>query len=251
MDPIGGKAFPPGQYSTAWGGTGKLQYRFTDSLALNVIAGYRTYEIDWMGDGDQMPIDLNHTYNLQGHWQKSLEARLSGENFGKKLEWTFGGYYYDAKSRLGGYVTLPAFAAILPNFNENDHFSTKSKSGFAHSIYHVTDAWSVTGGLRDTSEDKVFTFDHSPYLLVTTPLNYGSSHIRLEGVRRTTSFNPSFMVYASAATGFRSDGSQPRPFMPSQLKEKVPAEELTRLRSRRQDGLLRPPTAREPRGVPG
>jgi iron complex outermembrane receptor protein len=35
------------------------------------------------------------------------------------------------------------------------------------------------------------------------------------------------MVYASAATGFRSDGSQPRPFTPGQQKEKVPAEELT------------------------
>jgi iron complex outermembrane receptor protein len=226
VDPIGGKAFPPGQYSTAWGGTGKLQYRFSDTLALNVIAGYRTYEIDWMGDGDQMPIDLNHTYELQGHWQKSLEARLSGEAFSKKLEWTTGAYYYDAKSRLGGYVTLPAFAAILPNFNENDHFTTKSKSAFLHGVYHVTDAWSLTGGLRYTDESKEYKFDHAPYLLVSTPLEYGSNHTDWK-VSTDYRFNPEFMVYASAATGFRSDGSQPRPFTPGQQKEKVPAEELT------------------------
>jgi iron complex outermembrane receptor protein len=34
------------------------------------------------------------------------------------------------------------------------------------------------------------------------------------------------MVYASAATGFRSDGAQPRPFTPGQQRVPVPAEEL-------------------------
>ncbi len=90
VDPVGGKAFPYGQYTTAWGSTGKLKYDFTDAVQLNVIAGYRTYETDWMADGDQMPIDLNHTYNLQGHWQKSIEARLSGVAFDKKVDWTVG-----------------------------------------------------------------------------------------------------------------------------------------------------------------
>jgi iron complex outermembrane receptor protein len=226
VDPVGGKAFPPGQYSTAWGSTGKLQYRFTDSLSLNLIAGYRTYEIDWMGDGDQMPIDLNHTYELQGHWQKSFEGRLSGAAFNKKLEWTTGAYYYDAKSRLGGYVTLPAFAAILPNFNQNDHFTTKSTSGFVHGAYHFTDAFGMTAGVRFTDEKKTYAFDHAPYLLVNTPLEYGSNHTDWK-VSTDYRFTPEVMVYASAATGFRSDGSQPRPFTPGQQSEKVPAEELT------------------------
>jgi iron complex outermembrane recepter protein len=226
VDPVGGKAFPPGQYTTAWGGLGKLQYRINDGLRLDVIAGYRTYSSDWMADGDQMPIDLNHTYNLQGHKQKTIEARLSGEGFDKKLEWTTGAYRYDAKSSLGGYVTLPAFAAILPNFSQNDHFSTKSNSVFAHGIYHVTDAFTFTGGLRYTDEKKVYQFDHSPYLLVNTPLNYGSSHTDWKA-GLDYRVNEQVMVYASAATGFRSDGAQPRPFTPGQQKETVPAEELT------------------------
>jgi len=226
VDPVGGKAFPPGSYTTAWGGLGKLQYRINDGLRLDVIAGYRTYESDWMADGDQMPIDLNHTYNLQGHWQKTIEARLSGEAFEKKFEWTAGAYRYDAKSRLGGYVTLPAFAAILPDFNENDHFTTKSNSAFVHGIYHFTEAFSFTGGLRYTDEKKTYQFDHSPYLAVSTPLRYGSSHTDWKA-GLDYRFNEQVMVYASAATGFRSDGSQPRPFTPGQQKETVPAEELT------------------------
>jgi iron complex outermembrane receptor protein len=226
VDPVAGKAFPPGQYTTAWGGLGKMQYRINDGLRLDVIAGYRTYQSDWMADGDQMPIDLNHTYNLQSHEQKTIEARLSGEAFDKKLEWTAGAYRYDAKSKLGGYVTLPAFAAILPNFNQNDRFTTESNSAFVHSIFHFSDALSFTGGLRYTDEKKVYQFDHSPYLLVTTPLNYGSSHTDWKA-GLDYRFNDNVMVYASAATGFRSDGAQPRPFTPGQQKETVPAEELT------------------------
>ncbi|MEO6185682.1 MAG: TonB-dependent receptor [Steroidobacteraceae bacterium] len=225
VDPIGGKSFPPGQYSTAWGSTGKLQYAFNENVRLNMITSYRTYQIDWMGDGDQMPIDLNHTYNLQGHKQKTIEARLSGEAFNDKLDWTSGLYYYDAKSVLGGYVTLPAFAAILPNFNENDRFSTKSKSVFVHGGYHFTDAFSLTAGLRYTDEKKVYQFDHSPYLLVNTPLTYGSSHTDWK-VSTDYRINPSVMIYAQAATGFRSDGAQPRPFTQGQQKETVPAEKL-------------------------
>jgi len=225
VDPVQGKAFPPGTYTTAWGALGKLQYRINEALRLDLIAGYRTYQSDWMADGDQMPIDLNHTYNLQGHEQVTLEARLSGEAFDSKLEWTAGAYRYDAKSKLGGYVTLPAFNAILPDFNENDRFTTESNSAFIHGIYHFTDALSFTGGLRYTDEKKVYRFDHSPYLLVTTPLNYGSSHTDWKA-GLDYRINEQVMVYASAATGFRSDGAQPRPFTPGQQKETVPAEEL-------------------------
>jgi iron complex outermembrane receptor protein len=225
VDPVGGKAFPPGQYSSAWGSTGKLNYKFSDTVHFDAIVGYRTYQIDWMGDGDQMPIDLNHTYELQGHKQWSYEARLSGTAF-EKLDWTTGVYRYSDHSVLGGYVTLPAFAAILPNFNENDHFSTKSNSAFAHGQYHFTDAFSLTAGVRYTDEKKVYAFDHAPYLLVNTPLKYGSSHTDWKAALDYR-INEQVMVYTSAATGFRSDGSQPRPFTPGQQKEKVPAEELT------------------------
>lgn len=225
-DPVQGKAFPPGQYSTAWGALGKLQYRMTDNLRLDVIGGYRTYQIDWMGDGDQMPFDLNHTYNLQSHTQKTIEARLSGEAFDNRLQWTTGAYRYDATSHLGGYVTLPAFAAILPDFSQNDHFTTESNSAFLHGVFRLTNAFSLTAGVRYTDEKKMYRFDHSPYLLVPTPLHYGSSHTDWK-VGLDYRINDQVMVYASAATGFRSDGAQPRPFTPGQQKETVPAEELT------------------------
>ena len=195
-------------------------------MEFDFIAGYRTYETDWMGDGDQMPIDLNHTYNLQSHEQWTLEARLQGGLFDDRLDWTAGLYRYDDKSHLGGYVTLPAFAAILPNFNQNDSLHATSNSAFVHGIFKVTDALSLTAGIRYTDESKTYAFDHSPYLLVPGALEYGSQPHGLEAGCRL-SLQPEVMVYISAATGFRSDGAQPRPFTPGQQRIPVPAEELT------------------------
>jgi len=226
VDPVDDKAFPANWTSDVWGVTGKAIYRFNEALRLDFIASYRDYQIDWMGDGDQMPFDLNHTYVLQGHHQESYEARLSGTAFAeKRLAWTLGVYRYEDWSHLGGYVTLPAFAAILPNFNQNDTFTTESTSAFLHGDYQFTDRISATAGVRYTDETKVYQFDHSPYLFVSTPLNYGSSHFDWR-VSANFRFSDAVMTYVQAATGFRSDGAQPRPFTPGQQKEVVPAEEL-------------------------
>jgi iron complex outermembrane receptor protein len=173
IDPIQGKSFPPDTYTTSWDTNGKFTWRFGDRMQFDFIAGYRTYESDWMGDGDQMPIDLNHTYELQSHEQWTLEARLQGALFDERLAWTAGLYRYDDKSHLGGFVTLPAFNFILPDFNENDSFTATSNSAFVHGVFEVTDAFSVTAGIRYTDESKTYAFDHSPYLLVPGLLEYG------------------------------------------------------------------------------
>ena len=226
IDPIGGKSFPVNWTTEAWNASGKALYQFTDALNLTVIAAHRTYESDWMGDGDQMPFDLNHTYNLQSHTQRSLEARLSGAAISGRLNWTAGAYRYQDSSHLGGYVTLPAFAAILPNFGQNDSFTTESTSGFLHGTFSLTDALSVTAGARYTDEKKTYAFDHTPYLLVPGALHYGSNHFDWK-TSLDYRFNPQAMVYATVSTGFRSDGAQPRPFTPGQQRIPVPAEELT------------------------
>lgn len=225
IDPVQGKNFPVNWFTKVWGTTGKMDFSFTDTLHLTVIAAYRTYDIDWMGDGDQMPIDLNHTYVLQNHTQKSYEARLSGTALGSRLQWTTGAYRYDANSHLGGYVTLPAFNAILPDFNQNDSFGTESTSAFVHGIYSFTDAFSITAGARYTDEEKSYAFDHSPYLIIQKPLDYGSSHFDWK-FSANYRFNPTVMLYGGVSTGFRSDGAQPRPFTPGQQQIPVPAEEL-------------------------
>jgi iron complex outermembrane receptor protein len=152
---------------------------------------------------------------------------LSGALFDKRVEWTVGAFYFDSESELGGYVDFGAldFFGVIPSFDQNDHFTTKSKSGFAHAVWNVTDALSLTTGVRQTSEDKTFAFDHTGYLTVPTPLEFGSSHFDWK-IAADYKLTDSAMLYGMISTGFRSDGAQPRPWAPNQLLP-VPMEEIT------------------------
>jgi iron complex outermembrane recepter protein len=233
-DPIDGRRWPTEQHNKVWGVTGKIDYDFTESVHLKTVLAYRTYDLDWASDGDYTPFDLSTTLNLQTHAQKSIEVQLGGKLLSDAIDWTVGAFYYDSSSRLGGYVTFGALDAAfrglipgfgIPNFTQNDRFTTKSKSAFAHAIWEITDAFSVTAGVRETSEDKTFAFDHTNYLTVAVPLEYGKKHFDWK-VAANFKFAPSSMVYGSISTGFRSDGAQPRPFIPDQLID-VAGEEIT------------------------
>ena len=228
FDPINGHQFPEVQTSNSGNAGYHLTYKFTDTLSLNFITGFREFNSTWFSNLEALPFELASQWNVTHHEQESFELRLQGTLLDNRLQWTTGLYDYDDQSHLGGFVALPAFAflGILPSFDQNDHFTTRSKSAFIHGIFNVTDSWSVTAGGRYTSEKKTYAFDHSPYLLVPGELDYGDNHFdwKLGSEYR---FNPEIMAYVSAATGFRSDGAQPRPFTPGQQKVPVPAEKLT------------------------
>ncbi len=225
-DPIGGKIWPTDQITNAYNGTAKVDYSIAEDLHLLFIGAYRTYESNWLGNGALMPIDLHNTYNEQGHDQKTFELRLTGKAIDNRLDWTGGVYHYDSSSKLGGYVTLPAFAAFgILNFFQNDRFTTRSNSAFVHGVFSITDAMSVTAGVRYTAEKKTYAFDHTNFLTVAEPLHYGSNHFDYK-VSLDYRWNPSVMTYAMISTGFRSDGAQPRPFTPGQQQTPTEAEKI-------------------------
>ena len=227
VDPVDGKSWPTDQVTDAWSTTGKIDYNIAENVHMKIIGAYRTYKSNWLGDGDLMPFDLNHTYNEQRHEQTTLEAQFSGALFSNRLDWTTGLYRYDANSQLGGYVTLPAFAIFnIVNFNQNDKFTTESNSAFLHGVFKLTDAMSLTAGARYTDETKTYKFDHTNFLTVPTPLKYGSSHFDWK-LSLDYRFNPNLMAYGIISTGFRSDGAQPRPFTPGQQQTPTTAEEIT------------------------
>ena len=181
------------------------------------MAAYRTYDLDFLGDGDLIPLDLNQTYNVQEHEQTTVEARLSGSLFDKRLDWTAGAYYFNAESHLGGFVTFGAFAAFIPDFAQNDDFSDESVSGFLHGTFSLSEALTVNAGLRYTDESKVYSFDHGPNLIPTGPLPYGGSNVDWKA-SLDYRLNPNLMVYGSVSTGFRSDAVQPQPFVSNQIQ---------------------------------
>jgi len=233
-DPVSGRRWPAEQETDTWSVTGKVDYAFNEHVRLKVVGAYRTYDSNWASDGDFTAFDLNTTLNLQTHEQTSFEAQLSGGLFDDSVQWTVGAFYYDSKSELGGYVTFGALDYFfynptpgqfgIPNFTQNDHFTTESMSAFAHAVWQVTDRLSLTGGVRQTSEDKTFAFDHTNYLTVPDPLEYGNSHFDWK-LAVDYKLLDATMIYGMASTGFRSEGAQPRPFIPDQLLP-VPGEEI-------------------------
>ena len=62
-------------------------------------------------------------------------------------------------------------------------------------------------------------------LTVPVPLEYGGSHFDWK-LAVDYKLLDATMIYAMASTGFRSEGAQPRPFIPDQLLP-VPGEEIT------------------------
>jgi iron complex outermembrane receptor protein len=118
---------------------------------------------------------------------------------------------------------------------------------FAHAAWHLTDAFTLSGGVRYSEEYKGYThFRHNPdgSDIVASPPVPGlvQPNWRLAGIngleaefeddrtdwRLAASLNltDQSMVYDSGSTGYKGGGVNPRPFFPDQLKT-FGSEELT------------------------
>ena len=131
---------------------------------------------------------------------------------------------------LGGHIVITYLNNVvplpgsIPEFDHNDRFSTKNKSAFVHVVAGLTEKLSFSGGVRYTDEDKTFAFDHTGFFTIPDPLIYGRSRNDWKASLDYT-FNDKVFGFLSVATGYRSDGANPRPFVPNQLLA-TPAEEL-------------------------
>ena len=107
-------------------------------------------------------------------------------------------------------------------FLVNGHNITDSenKSAFAHGVYSLTDKLSFTGGVRYSKDDKNERFDNT---IVRSTLDTSDNHVDWKaGV--DYKFTDTLLGYVSAATGYRPQSFNPRPFQRTQFV-KVDGEE--------------------------
>ncbi len=225
MDPLGDTVWP--RKSDEWykNAFAKVDYDITDTMHAKFIFGYRAYQ-QIFATTNNTPMSFNAYLIDMEHEQTSYELRINGTSFNERLDWTVGGYYFDSSHDYGGYISLGTFGYVLPplGFDNNDYFTTESISAFAHFIYAITDKFSVTAGGRTTSEDKTFSFDHTNFLTIEEPLEYGESFQDWK-LSLDYQITEDIMTYISAATGYRADGAVSRPWNASQL-ESIGNEEL-------------------------
>jgi iron complex outermembrane receptor protein len=261
-----------------------LNIGITDAVKLSSITGYHNWTNSFSIDQDLSPAQIQFGNNILDHWFWSEELRLNID-FSKAVRATLGGYYSDEKTTyytlqdiryvgVGPDVPGPVCAAIggapTPGcpieplqFIGNDPVKTTSKAAFGTLIWDVTDALSLTGGVRYTKDYKSYTFYR--YNLDGHTINpfvdevgaiYGAGYNGpdtlglfgpppghtvealtgrqsvFEGSRTDWHFsadyrfNPAVMAYASAGTGYKAGGVGPRPFSAAQAQPFGP-EKLT------------------------
>jgi iron complex outermembrane receptor protein len=212
-----------------WGVANTLDLKLLDNLSLKSITAYQDLNFLSATDGDASPLTItNNAWGVTMR-QFSQEVRLSGR-FGKRLDWTVGGFYYKSDAVQRARVVLDGFThggIAIPGADTFDFLSAEpvdveSKSAFAHLEYSFTDELTLTGGIRYTEDFKGFSYGRSRAypgsFLDASVLTTDGLHSTFSGNRvdyRATAayeFTPQVNGYVQFATGFKGGGVNPRPY---------------------------------------
>ena len=218
------------------------------------ITAYRDSDVDFSRDGDNSPAPYVETFNNTDQNQFSQELHASGTAFSDRLDWLVGVYYFDENAidhtdvilADGLYDALEALpAALIPlgpwpcpqppgsplpciggagnpineqfdlRFDVYNEIDIKSVALFGQGTFHLTDQWSITGGLRQTWESKDYLLVHRRLhagTFVVPPTNIGDDWSELTP-RAGTEFQwtKDLMTYFVASKGFKSGGFNGRP----------------------------------------
>ncbi len=239
----------------AWGVGGTVDWDTPIGVHVKNVLAYRAYRGAFSVDFSGAPL-INAAYSNPDfvHHQITEELNVSGSSFDRRLDWVFGGYYYDGYSRQGNGPVILTSAEIVPpaggnpffcnggcyglDFYTNDPVRVINKSAFIHGNLHITDKLTLEAGVRYSDESKTYTF--SRIIIPTNPGNIIFSPIidpdypSLDGFASNPSatsttqrwdpkvalqyqLTPSVMAYVQYATGYKGGGINPHPVFVSQV----------------------------------
>jgi iron complex outermembrane receptor protein len=126
--------------------------------ALTSISGWESFRTRSLTDSDNTPLEINRGWNRAGSYQFSEEIRLSSPRE-DRINWIAGlyGLTESITSESAG-ARLPGVDTAVPgpsnyNYSTFDH-DTQTLAAFASVTGNITDALSVTAGLRWTVEHR-------------------------------------------------------------------------------------------------
>ena len=201
---------PNFEYAKNWGHALTATLDLGDVGVLKSITALRKQKYRDALDLDGTPVALGASSRDSRYKQFSQELQLTGEM--GRLNYVLGGYYFEDD----GFVYNPqSFFSGASNTDGRFGFTTKAYAAYAQLDYKLTDALTLTGGLRYTNEKKTV----ERYLARIT--NAGTTVVvdlpegatpaaKFEKISPTVTlayeFSPNFNVYARYAQGFRSGG---------------------------------------------
>jgi len=183
-----GVNYAPFEEVIDWGVQVEMTYDF-DWAAVTSITAYRDFHAQYGQDIDFTSADilrpqqgLDDTTEI---W--SQEIRLVGS--WEQLDWLIGGYFYgedltsDERLEFGSQANAFVFQTIsaTPPLPEGAGYSAdwaQEADGYAfftHNTFHVTDAFSITGGVRYSHEEKkaVGILNSGPFAVINGALQPG------------------------------------------------------------------------------
>jgi iron complex outermembrane receptor protein len=180
-----------------------INYDF-DWARLSSISSYYYADRYVTLDTDKSPSNLLHIIRNPTSNQYSQEVRLASQ--GKNtIDWVAGLYYLREDLKVD---TLFAFGGPeIPFYPQNYNSDTRTIAGFAEAILHLNDKLSFTGGLRYTSDNRIFD-------IVVGPGGNAVPYTRFERTWNNLSWRgivdykiaPDNIVYASVSRGFQGGG---------------------------------------------
>ena len=233
-DPQSGLTFEPRNTLEKTFFSGRADWTLGGGVTASLIGAYTEMTSSLVSDADGSPLNVQQTYGVQTVDFHTVELRFSGRAI-DRVDWTVGGFYYDGNSVNDQIVSIPFLSLILdgvpptdpsqPFVNAHNVHDSKNYSMFAHGVWDLTDALSLTGGLRYSDDEKVVSFDNTR---VQNP------NVVVEGdkldwrIGLDLKISDDVMTYASASTGYRPGSYNPRPFQATQVVA-VNQEESTAL----------------------
>lgn len=230
-------SLPPRNTLNQEGMSVNVTWDISDSLSLTSISAFRQYDTWLTWDSDLSPIAVTMLDNYLTHDQRSHEVRLTGNT--SDFDYTVGVFYFDQYTDYAARVNLPY--AMIDFVHGPDPTPAETTAIFGNATWHLTDRLNVSAGVRYSDELKDYTHRrHNPdYSTIgadagaAPPSDEFFLNLRVSSLDGLTArfedtrsdwrlavdygLNDSMMVYASAATGYKSGGVNPRPFFPEQL----------------------------------
>ena len=209
----------------SWGGSMKLRLDL-GNMALHSITGYESAEVFSRGDIDGgygasftgtygpgfIPFPAESADGLPDHSQFTQEFRLESLDWGR-FDWQVGAFYFDESISIDSfnYDTLAGGVVNGYAYQEQDN---QAWALYGSVDFEVTDAVSLTAGLRYTDDSKDFIAQR-----LVSPIGAGDTDV-LEAnpsdddvswdVSATWALNPDTNLFARVARGFRAPSIQGR-----------------------------------------
>ena len=177
-----------------------------DDFELTSITAYREAEADMFLDQELTPVPLIDMNGGVGSDFLSQEIRLlsSGDS---DLEWIAGLYFMKSMGEFSPF-TLTGAGLPFQAFTGHSTQDTESYSAFFEATYHISDATSLTGGLRWTRDDRELSewafFNFLPQTRTPTIKDDESWEEPTWRLSLDHSVNDGTLLFASYSRGYKS-----------------------------------------------